>query len=85
MIDVIKELYRILKNEEYMVLVVRDNKVLGRWIGTYRLLADIVVDKGFRELVVLKDRIKSRSMMTKRNGSSGLIKKEYVMIFQKEG
>ena len=84
MIEVIKELHRVLKKDGYLVLVVGDNKVLGRWIGTYRLLADIVVNEGFRELVVLKDRIKSRSMMTRRNGSGGLIKEEYVMIFQKE-
>ena len=67
-----------------MILVVGDNKVLGEWIGTYRLLADIVINEGFRELVILKDTIKSRSMLTRRNGSGGLIKEEYVMIFQKE-
>jgi len=83
MTKVIKEMNRILKNDGHLVLVVGDNKVLGKWIGTYRLLADIVVNEGFRELVMLKDRIKSRSMMTRRNGSGGLIKEEYVMIFQK--
>ncbi len=85
MIEVIRELNRILKNQGYMILVVGDNKVLGEWIGTYRLLADIVTNEGFRELVMLKDTIKSRSMLTRRNGSGGLIKEEYVMIFQKEG
>jgi len=84
MIQVIRELNRILKNRGYMILVVGDNKVLGRWIGTYRLLADIVISEGFKELVTLKDKIKSRSMITRRNGSGGLIKEEYVMIFQKE-
>ena len=84
MIEVIRELNRVLKNHGYMVLVVGDNKVLGEWIGTYRLLADIVINEGFKELVILKDRIKSRSMITRRNGSGGLIKEEYVMIFQKE-
>ena len=84
MIEVVRELNRILKNQGYMILVVGDNKVLGKWIGTYRLLADIVINEGFRELVILKDTIKSRSMLTRRNGSGGLIKEEYVMIFQKE-
>lgn len=84
MIDVIKELRRILKVGGYMILVVGDNKVLGEWIGTYRLLADIAVKEGFKELVIMRDKIKSRSMMTRRNGSGGLIKEEYVMIFQKE-
>lgn len=84
MLEVIRELNRVLKNEGYMILVVGDNKVLGKWIGTYRLLADISSSEGFRELVILKDKIKSRSMLTRRNGSGGLIKEEYVMIFQKE-
>jgi len=84
MIEVIRELNRVLKNNGYMILVVGDNKVLKEWIGTYRLLADIVISEGFRELVILKDTIKSRSMITRRNGSGGLIKEEYVMIFQKE-
>jgi len=81
----IKEMHRVLKNDGYLVLVVGDNKVLGKWIGTYRLLADVAISNGFKELVILKDKIKSRSMMTRRNGSGGLIKEEYVMIFEKEG
>ena len=84
MIEVTKELHRVLKNGGYLVLVVGNNKVLGKWITTYRLLTDIVVNYGFKESVILKDSIKSRSMMTRRNGSGGLIKEEYVMIFQKE-
>jgi len=84
MIEVVRELNRVLKNKGYMILVVGDNKVLGKWIGTYRLLADIAINEGFRELVMLKDTIKSRSMLTRRNGSGGLIKEEYVMVFQKE-
>jgi len=85
MIKAIDEMHRVLKNGGYLVLVIGDNKVLGKWIGTYRLLADIAVNKNFKELVILKDRIKSRSMMTKRNGSGGLIKNEYVVILKKEG
>ena len=84
MIEVIKELKRVLKNNGYLILVVGDNKVLREWIGTYRLLSDIIISDGFREMVILKDRIRSRSMLTRRNGSGGLIKEEYVMIFQKE-
>lgn len=84
MVEVVRELKRILKSNGYMILVVGDNKVLGEWISTYRLLSDIVINEGFKELVILKDRIKSRSMLTRRNETGGLIKEEYVMIFQKE-
>ncbi len=85
MIEIIKEMRRLLKDGGYLFLVVGDNKVLGEWISTYRLLADIAVNGGFKELVMLKDEIKSRSMITRRNGSGGLIKEEYVMLFEKEG
>ena len=85
MIEAVKEFQRVLKNGGYLIFVVGDNKVLGKWIGTYRLLANIIVNEGFEEQLILKDTIKSRSMLTRRNGSGGLIKEEYVMIFQKEG
>ena len=84
MLKVFEELNRILKREGYLILVVGDNKVLGEWISTYKLLSDAATNKGFKEILILKDKIRNRSMMTKRNGSGGLIKEEYVIILKKE-
>ena len=84
MLKVFEELNRILKREGYLILVVGDNKVLGEWISTYKLLSDAATNKGFKEILMLKDKIRNRSMMTKRNGSGGLIKEEYVIILKKE-
>lgn len=85
MLNVIKEMHRLLKKEGYFILVVGDNKVLGKKIDTYKLLSDIAILNGFKEIVILKDEIRNRSMITKRNGSGGLIKNEYVVILRKEG
>lgn len=85
MIEALKEMHCLLKKGGYTVLVVGDNKVLGKKVNTYRLLADAAVNMGFSEITILKDTIRSRSMMTKRNGTGGLIKNEYVAILKKRG
>lgn len=83
MLEALKEMHRLLNEEGYLLLVVGDNKVLGKKVDTYRLLADAATQIGFVEIVTLKDTIRTRSMMTKRNGTGGLIKNEYVIILKK--
>lgn len=82
--EALKEMHRLLRKGGYAILVVGDNKVLGKKVNTYRLVADDAVDVGFSEILTLKDTIKSRSMLTKRDGTGGLIKNEYVVILKKE-
>lgn len=84
MVESLKEMHRLLKKKGYLILVVGDNKVLGKRVETYRLLADIASRIGFNEIITLKDSIKSRSMMTKRNDTGGIIKNEYITLFKKE-
>ena len=83
MMESLKEMYRLLNKQGYLILVVGDNKVLGKKVDTYRLLADVASQIGFAEIVTLKDTIRSRSMMTRRNGTGGLIKNEYVAILKR--
>lgn len=80
----ISEMYRVLKNDAYAILVVGNNTVLEKKVETYRLLTDIAASVGFREILVLKDDIRSRGMITKRHNSGGLIKEEYVIVLRKE-
>jgi hypothetical protein len=79
----ISEMHRILKKDGYAVLVVGSNTVLKRKVDTYRLLADLATSVGFEEVLVLKDDIKGRGMITKRHNSGGLIKDEYVIVLKK--
>jgi len=83
MLKALLEMNRPLKGDGYIILVVGNNKVLGEKVDTYRLLTDVAVNIGFNKTVILKDEIRNRSMMTKRNGTGGLIKDEYIITLQK--
>lgn len=77
------ELFRLLRKGGYAIFVLGDNEVLKKRVKTYRLFTDLAESIGFKEVVILKDRIRYRSMITKRNGTGGLIKNEYIIILQK--
>jgi len=78
------EMYRVLKTGAYAVIVVGDNQVLGRNIGTHKLLVDIAISFGFNLEVILKDEIRGRGMITKRHNTGGLIKEEYIVVLRKD-
>jgi DNA modification methylase len=80
----ISEIHRVLKSEAYAILVVGNNKVLGRNIETYKLLIDLAALSGFKLKLVLKDKIRGRGMITKRHNSGGLIKEEFIIVLKKE-
>lgn len=79
------EIYRVLKEEGYAIVVIGNNKVLGRKVETYKLLIDVAVHSGFKLELVLKDKIRGRGMITKRHNTGGLIKEEFIMVLKKEG
>jgi hypothetical protein len=85
MLDSLEEIKRVLRKNSYAIIVIGDNRVLNKRVETYRLLADAANKIGFEEIVVLKDTIRSRSMLTKRNGTGGIIKDEYLIILKKVG
>lgn len=78
------EIHRVLKNDAYCVIVVGNNRILGRYVETHKLLADLAIDSGFKLKVILKDKIRGRGMITKRHNTGGLIKEEYIIVLKKE-
>jgi hypothetical protein len=84
MVTALQEMRRLLSKRGYAILVVGSNKVLGKKVDTYRLLTDAAVSLGFREVATLRDEIRTRSMITARNGTGGLIKDEHVIVLKKE-
>jgi hypothetical protein len=84
MIKVLDEMRGVLNKNGYAILVVGNNTVLGKKADTYKLLTDAAINLNFSEVVTLKDEIRTRSMMTSRNGTGGLIKNEYIIILKKE-
>lgn len=80
----ISEMYRVLKHGAYAVIVLGNNRVLGREVETYQLLSDIASVSGFKLQLVLKDKIRGRGMITKRHNTGGLIKEEFMLVLKKE-
>jgi len=78
------EMYRVLKKGAYCIIVIGNNKVLGKYLETYRLITDLALATGFKLKIILKDKIRGRGMITKRHNSGGLIKEEFVIVLQKE-
>jgi DNA modification methylase len=83
MMETLAEMQRVLRKNSYAIVVVGDNRVLHKSMKTYRLLTDAAVKIGFEEIVILNDIIRTRSMLTKRNGTGGMIKNEYVIVLKK--
>lgn len=83
MLNALAEMRRVLRKNSYAVLVVGENKVLQKNMETFRLLTEAALSFGFEEIVILKDTIRTRSMLTKRNGTGGMIKNEYVIVLKK--
>lgn len=81
--DALEEMHRVLKEGGYAVLILGDNRVAGKRVETYRLITKLATAGGFEEVVTLKDRIRSRSMMTRRNKTGGLVKDEFVVVLRR--
>jgi len=81
--ECIHKIYRILKKRKYLILVIGDNTVRGYNIPTHRILSEIMKRKGFKKDKILRDKIKYRGFMKKRNCTAGIIDYEWVLIFQK--
>lgn len=81
---VIKELYNVLKINRYFCLITGVNTICGVQIPTYKILTHIAEANGFRLVEKGKDTIKNRSLPPNRNHNGGIIKEEWVTVFQKE-
>jgi len=80
----VSEMYRVLKEGAYAIVVIGNNKVLGRTVKTYKLLIDVAIHSGFKLGLVFKDKIRGRGMITRRHNTGGLIKEEFIIVLRKE-
>ena len=81
---VIREIWRVLSVGGYFVLVAANNQICGHEFRTQHYLRLIAEETGFRTVLRLVDDIRSRGLMTKRNKTSSIITKEWVLVFAKE-
>jgi DNA modification methylase len=80
---VLKECYSVLKTGGYFCLITGCNTICGLEIPSYKILAHIAKDNGFELIEVIRDEIKNRSLPPKRNHNGGIIKEEWITVFQK--
>mgnify|MGYP001598050431 CR=1 FL=1 len=66
-----------------MIFFVGDNMVCGINVKTHALLAEIGEHVGFNKELIVKDRIRSRGMITSRHKNGGLIQDEYIVVLKK--
>jgi hypothetical protein len=64
------------------ILVCGDNLIGGIRIKTWRILQELLVDKGFRLYDQYSDEIENRLLAPKRCGHKGLIKEEVISAFR---
>jgi DNA modification methylase len=81
----IQEMYRVLRPGGHIVLVAANNRIAGRNFQTVKYLETIAKQCGLGVEACLIDAIKSRGLMTKRNGTASIITREWVLLFKKGG
>lgn len=79
----VKEMYRVLKNDSYCIIVIGNNMVCGKTFDTKKYLKIIAEKEGFKTIFILRDKIHSRGLMTKRNKTASIINTESIMVFKK--
>ena len=80
---VFKEFQSVLKREGYFCLITGNNTICGVLLPTYKILTQIGEDVGFKLIEISRDKIKNRSLPPNRNHNGGIIKEEWITVFQK--
>jgi DNA modification methylase len=80
---IFEELYNVLKTNGYFCLITGCNTICGVQIPTYEILIQIAEKNGFKLIEVGRDEIKNRALPPNRSHNSGIIKEEWITIFQK--
>ena len=82
--EVVRELFKVVRPDGKLVLVIGNNEVCGQQFMSSTYLCEIFEKIGFTLRLVLIDEIKSRGLMTKRNRAASVITREWVLLFEKQ-
>ena len=77
------EMERVLAPGGYLVIVSANNRVCGEVFRTPDYIEQILTGFGLSRILVLRDTIRSRGLMTKRNKTANVITQEIVHVFRK--
>ncbi len=81
--SIFREFYNALKTRSYFCLITGCNTICGIQIPTYKILTHMAEDNGFKLAEIGRDEIKKRTLPPSRNHNGGIIKEEWITIFQK--
>ena len=80
---VFEESYKVLKRGEHFCLITGNNTICGVQVPTYKILIDMAEAIGFKIAEIGTDKIKDRTLPPNRNHNGGIIKEEWITVFQK--
>ncbi len=82
--SVFREFCNALKTRGHFCLITGCNTICGIPIPTYKILTHIAEDNDFKLVEIGRDEIKNRTLPPDRNHNGGIIKEEWITVFQKE-
>jgi len=80
---IFREFYGVLRTRGHFCLISGNNTICGVQIPTYKILTHIAKNNGFKLVEIVRDEIRYRSLPPDRNHSGGVIKEEWITVFQK--
>ena len=83
MTTAIKEIYRVLRPNGTLVMVIGDNTTCDLPVPNHHYIRLIAESVGFREELLIKDPVRSRGMMTKRHKTAGMVEDDWVTVLRK--
>lgn len=83
MCQVVENCYRALKPGAHAIFVLGNNCVRGRILDNTAIMLELGKAAGFDDVLVVKNRIPSRGLLTKRHPTAGVITHEHVLVLKK--
>lgn len=80
---VFEESYKVLGKGSHFCLITGNNTICGVQVPTYKILGDMAEANGFKIVEIGTDKIKDRALPPNRNHDEGIIKEEWITVFQK--
>ena len=80
---VFEESQKVLERKGHFCLIAGNNNICGVQVPTHKILSDIAEATGFKIVEIGRDKIRDRSLPPNRNHNGGIIKEEWVTVFEK--
>jgi DNA modification methylase len=79
----LSEMTRALRPGGHLVVKISGSYVRGFSVPTHRIFSELAMEKGLHEVDAFPDKIRGRSLLTRRNSYSKMIDHDWILIFRK--